>query len=115
MDISWDDFSKGMDQLFGQKYSKEEIRQAIEQHTAPHTSGPDTISYIQILDQLYALCRKSIDPTSKIGQLRRGLRQDLFKHTLINREGLPWESYNALRAYLYQIGPTYDKEWASRR
>ena len=113
MDISWDDFSKGMDQLFGQQCSEEEIRQAIEQHTAPHTSGPDTLSYIQILDQLYALCRKSVDPTSKIGQLRRGLRHDLFRETLLDKQGLPWSDYNALRAYLYQIGPTYDKEWAS--
>ena len=115
MDISWEDFSTGMDQLFGQKCSEYEIHQAIDQHTALHSSRPDTISYLQIFDQLYALCRQSVDPTTRITQLRRGLRHDLYRETLLTKEGLPWSDYNALRAYLYQIGPTYDTQWASHR
>ena len=115
MDISWEEFSAGMDQLFGQKCSDAEIRQAIEQHTAQYSSGPDTISYLQILDQLYALCRDPIDNTTRITQLRRGLRHDLYRETLLTKEGLPWSDYDALRAFLYQIGPTYDTQWASRK
>ena len=88
--------------------TKHEIRAEIEAHTRPNSSGPDTISFIQILDQLYGLCKHPVDEFTRIQQLQRVLRQDLTRTTQLQPDGKPWESYDALRQHLILLAPTYD-------
>ena len=97
-----------MTEVFGQQVTEHKIRTQIEAHTRPNSSGPDTISFIQILDQLYHLCKHPVDEFTRIQQLQRALRQDLARATQLQADGKPWESYDALRQHLILIAPTYD-------
>ena len=97
-----------MTEVFGQQLIEHEIRAEIEAHTRPNSSGPDTISFIQILDQLYGLCKHPVDEFTRIQQLQRALRQDLATATQLQADRKPWESYNALRQHLILIASTYD-------
>ena len=73
-DITWSDFSRIMTEVFGQQVTEHEIRAEIEAHTRPNSSGPDTIAFLQILDQLYGLCKHPVDKFTQIQQLQRALR-----------------------------------------
>ena len=55
-----------MTEIFGQQVTEHEIRAEIEAHTRPNSSAPDTISFIQILDQLYGLCKHPVDEFTRI-------------------------------------------------
>ena len=55
-----------MIEVFGQQVTEQKIRAEIEAHTRPNSSGPDTISFIQILDQLYGLCKHLVDEFTRI-------------------------------------------------
>ena len=84
------------------------IRSEIESHTRPNSSGLDTIAFLQILDQLYGLCKHLVDEFTRIQQLQRVLRLDLARATQLQADGKPWDSYDALRQHLIFIAPTYD-------
>ena len=45
-DITWEEFSRIMTEVFGQQVTEHEIRAEIETHTRLNSSGPDTISFI---------------------------------------------------------------------
>ena len=107
-EITWSDFSRIMTEVFGQQVTEHEIRAEIEAHTRPNSSGPDTIAFLQILDQLYGLCKHPVDEFTRIQQLQRALRQDLARATQLQADGKPWESYDALRQHLILLAPTYD-------
>ena len=107
-EITWSDFSRIMTEVFGQQVTEHEIRAEIEAHTRPNSSGPYTISFIQILDQLYGLCKHPVDEFTKIQQLQRALRQDLARATQLQADGKPWERYDALKQHLILIAPAYD-------
>ena len=68
-DITWTDFSRIMTEVFGQQVTEHKIRAEIEAHTRPNSSSPDIISFIQILDQLYGLCKHPVDEFTRIQQL----------------------------------------------
>ena len=78
-DITWEEFSRIMTEVFGQQVTEHKIRAEIETHTRPNSSGPDTISFIQVLDQLYGLCKHPVDEFKRIQQLQRALRPDLSR------------------------------------
>ena len=80
-DITWEEFSRIMTKDFGQQVTEHEIRAEIETHTKPSSFGPDTISFIQVLDQLYGLCKHPVDEFTRIQQLQRALRPDLSRAT----------------------------------
>ena len=107
-DITWEEFSRIMTEVFGQQVTEHEIRAEIETHTRPNSSGPDTIAFIQVLDQLYGLCKHPVDEFTRIQQLQRALRPDLSRATQLQPDGKPWESYDALRQHLILLAPTYD-------
>ena len=65
-DITWEEFSRIMTEVFGQQVTEHEICAKIETHTRPNISGPDTISFIQVLDQLYGLCKHLVDEFTRI-------------------------------------------------
>ena len=97
-----------MTEVFGQQVTEHEIRAEIEAHMRPNSSGLDTIAFLQILDQLYGLCKHPVDEFTRIQQLQRALRQDLARATQLQADGKPWESYDALRQHLILLAPTYD-------
>ena len=97
-----------MTEVFVQQVTEHEIRAQIEADTRPNSSGPDTIFFLQILDQLYDLCKHHVDEFTRIQQLQRALRQDLARATQLQVDGKPWDSYDALRQHLILIAPTYD-------
>ena len=107
-DITWEEFSRIMTEVFGQQVTEHEIRAEIETHTRLNSSGPDTISFIQVLDQLYGLCKHPVDEFTWIQQLQRALQPDLSRATQLQLDGKPWESYDALRQHLILLAPTYD-------
>ena len=76
--------------------------------TRPNSLGPDTISFLQVLDQLYGLYKHLVDELTKIQQLQRALRGDLARVTQLQANGRPWDSYNTLRQHLILIALTYD-------
>ena len=55
-----------MTEVFGQQATDHEIRSEIESHTRPNSSGLDTIAFLQILDQLYGLCKHLVDEFTRI-------------------------------------------------
>ena len=65
-DITWEEFSRILTEVFGQQVTEHEIRAEIETHTRPNSSGPDTIAFIQVLDQLYGLCKHPVDEFTRI-------------------------------------------------
>ena len=97
-----------MTAVFGQQVTEHEIRAEIEAHTRPNSSGPNIIAFLQILDQLYGLCKHPVDEFTRIQRLQRALRQDLARATQLQADGKPWDSYDALRQHLILIAPTYD-------
>ena len=107
-EITWSDLCRIMTEVFSQQVSEHEIRAEIKAHTRPNSSSPDTISILQILDQLYGLCKHLVDEFTRIQQLQRVLRQDLARATQLQADGKPWDSYDALRQHLLLIAPTYD-------
>ena len=86
-----------MIEVFGQQVTDHEIRSEIESHMSPNSSGRDTIAFLQILDQLYGLCKHPVDEFTRIQQLQRALRLDLARATQLQADGKPWGSYDALR------------------
>ena len=107
-EITLSDFSRIMTEVFGQQVTEHKIRAEIEAHTRPNSSGPDTIAFLQILDQLYGLYKHLVDEFTRIQQLQRALRQDLARGTQLQADGKPWDSYDVLRQHLILITPTYD-------
>ena len=64
--ITWEDFSRLMTDIYGHQVTDHHIRQEIETLTRPNSLGPDTISFLQVLDQLYGLCKHPVDEYTKI-------------------------------------------------
>ena len=108
--MSWEQFKYAMETLYGHKCTDFEIRAQIAAFTKPGTSGPDTIKYMQLLEQMFLKCEKSIDDFSKLHALFTGLRPDLKRKCLLNHNNEQWSSYASLRAHLFKVGPTYDQE-----
>lgn len=55
--ITLEDFSRIMNVAFSPQVTDGEIHTKIESHTRLGNVRPDTIMFIQILDQFYELCR----------------------------------------------------------
>ena len=64
-ELTWSHFSRIMIEVFGQQVTDHEIRSEIEFHMRPNSSGPDTIAFLQIRDQLYGLCKHPVDEFTK--------------------------------------------------
>lgn len=106
--ISWEDFSTLMTDIYGHQVENHDIRLEIDTLTKPNSSGPDTISFLQILDQFDGLCKYPVYEFTKIQQLQRTLRGDLGRATQLQANGQLWDDYNALWQHLILIAPTYD-------
>ena len=108
--ISWEQFKYGMETLYGHKCTDFEIRSQITEFTKPGTSGPDTIKYLQLLEQMFLKCENELDDFSKLHALFTGLRPDIKRKCLLDKDDEQWSSYAGLRAHLFKVGPTYDQE-----
>ena len=82
--ISWEQFKFGMETLYGHKCTDFEIRAQITAFTRPGSSGPDTIKYLQLLEQMFLKCENEIDDFSKLHSLFSGLRPDMKRRCLLD-------------------------------
>ena len=85
--ISWYDFSRIMTDIYGHQVTDHDIKVEIDSLTKPNSSGPDTVSFLQVLDQLYGLCKHPVDEYTKIQQLQTALRGDLSRATQLQANG----------------------------
>ena len=100
-----------METLYGHKCTDFEIRSQIIAFTRPGSSGPDTIKYMQLLEQMFLKCENDIDDFSKLHALFTGLRPDLKRKCLLDRNDNHWSTYAGLRAHLHKVAPTYDLDY----
>ena len=54
--------------------------------TKPGTSGPDTIKYLQLLEQMFLKCENELDDFSKLHALYTGLRPDIKHKCLLDKD-----------------------------
>ena len=94
--------------IYGYQVTYHDIWLEIDTLTRPNSLGPDSISFLLVLDQLYRLCKRPINELIRIQQLQRALRGDIARATQLQANGQPWDSYNALRQHLILVAPTYD-------
>ena len=100
-----------METLYAHKCMDFEIRSEIIAFTRPGSSGPDTIKYMQLLEQIFLKCENDIDDFSKLHALFTGLRPDLKRKCLLDRNDNQWSIHAGLRAHLHKVAPTYDQDY----
>ena len=68
--ITWEDFSRIMMEVYGQQVIEHEIRIEIEAYTRPNSPRLDTITFLQVFDQFYRLCKHSVDESTTFTSYR---------------------------------------------
>ena len=60
-----------MTDIYGHQVTDHDIRLEIDALTQPNNSKTDTVLFLQVVDQLYGLCKHLVDEFTKIQQLQR--------------------------------------------